>query len=403
MESFEYFAEFSAAAYCRPNHSSEPGTLVKCSSALCPTLETNAATIFRNFEVGIRDIVGLVASDDATKSIVVSFRGTNSLQNWIANLDYKKVKINTWPECDNCKLHGGWWKSWKDVRKIVKKAVKELMDQHPDYRIVTTGHSLGGAIAQIAAADMRATEGIGVDAYTYGSPRIGNPEASEFITNQTLGRNYRVTHKHDIVTNFPPLFKNYRHVSPEYNFRDYNQKPEDFKVYEGGYNYGGATKKLGVGSPTHHRYYLVQGRMSSCSSFEAIPWFRLVGKENVKKLEKAGFSLKKPKKLEKGGSSEEEVLEKGDTSEEEELVKREEDDDEEWDLFDEDGPDMDLEYWDSFINSYMQQGDLYESYPDSGFWDLNWDTIGILPVESGIHDTPRLRSKVYGSESPPQP
>jgi hypothetical protein len=93
-------------------------------------------------------------------------------------------------------------------------AVSAAQAANPTYRLVVTGHSLGGAVATLATAYLRAA-GFPADLYTYGSPRVGNLALAEFVTNQA-GAEYRVTHTDDPVPRLPPISFNYRHVSPEY-------------------------------------------------------------------------------------------------------------------------------------------------------------------------------------------
>ncbi len=80
--------------------------------------------------------------------------------------------------------------------------------------MVATGHSLGGAVATLAAAYLRAA-GNAVDLYTYGSPRVGNDAFANFVSAQA-GLEIRVTHLDDPVPRLPPLLFSYRHTSPEY-------------------------------------------------------------------------------------------------------------------------------------------------------------------------------------------
>jgi hypothetical protein len=47
LPEFTYFAEFSAAAYCDPNH--VPNTEVKCGKNICPTIEKNNVTTIIEF------------------------------------------------------------------------------------------------------------------------------------------------------------------------------------------------------------------------------------------------------------------------------------------------------------------------------------------------------------------
>ena len=60
-----------------------------------------------------------------------------------------------------------------------------------------TGHSLGGALATIAAARAGDFRGL----YTFGSPRVGN---ADFAAALASGSCYRVVHHDDIVARLPP-------------------------------------------------------------------------------------------------------------------------------------------------------------------------------------------------------
>jgi alpha-beta hydrolase superfamily lysophospholipase len=41
------------------------------------------------------------------------------------------------------------------VRDEILKAVKETHEEYPNFKVVSTGHSLGGAIATLAVAELR--------------------------------------------------------------------------------------------------------------------------------------------------------------------------------------------------------------------------------------------------------
>jgi hypothetical protein len=51
---------------------------------------------------------------------------------------------------------------------------------------------------------------------TFGSPRVGNPTTAAFITAQTNGATYRITHLNDPVPRLPPADFGFQHVEPEY-------------------------------------------------------------------------------------------------------------------------------------------------------------------------------------------
>lgn len=113
-----------------------------------------------------------------------------------------------------CLAHAGFYASWGEVASRTLAAVRAAKAANPTYKVVATGHSLGGAVATLAAAYIRQA-GIAADLYTYGSPRVGNVAFVAFVTDQPGGE-YRVTHTDDPVPRLPPILLNYRHTSPEY-------------------------------------------------------------------------------------------------------------------------------------------------------------------------------------------
>ncbi|KUL88017.1 hypothetical protein ZTR_03992 [Talaromyces verruculosus] len=136
-----------------------------------------------------------------------------NLENWIANLDIPLIDASS--ICSGCKVHEGFWNTWETVASDVTSQIESALSAYPNYTLVATGHSLGGALAAIAATVFRAS-GYTVQLYNYGQPRIGNLALADFITSETSGTNYRVTHSDDIVPKLPPKLLGYDHFSPEY-------------------------------------------------------------------------------------------------------------------------------------------------------------------------------------------
>jgi hypothetical protein len=97
-------------------------------------------------------------------------------------------------------------------------AVTAARAENPTFKIVATGHSLGGAMASLAAGALRA-EGTSVDLYTYGAPKPGNDELAQFLGTTDKGTSYRVVTNQDPVPNLPPripLVLPYAVLLPEY-------------------------------------------------------------------------------------------------------------------------------------------------------------------------------------------
>ncbi|KAL9612996.1 MAG: hypothetical protein Q9167_002429 [Letrouitia subvulpina] len=242
FENLKFFAQFAAAAYC-PENNKDPtgGTKLTCPKGnTCPLVEADNVTTVIEFENSRRtDVTGYLAIDTTKSLIVLSFRGSHSLPNWITNIRF--LPINTPNICPTCSVSRGFYESWTEAKPSVLAALNRTQASYPSYKLIVTGHSLGGAIAAIAAAEIR-NLGTNADLYTYGQPRIGEAEVSQFITDQNKGGNYRVTHTNDLVPKLPgqgfpvsPVF-NFKHISPEYFItspNDVEVKKEDIMVYEG--------------------------------------------------------------------------------------------------------------------------------------------------------------------------
>ncbi|KAI1469729.1 alpha/beta-hydrolase [Daldinia caldariorum] len=205
----KFFSQYAGASYC--NSEVDLGSIVTCAENTCPDVTAAGAKVVATFSGHLTDIQGFVATDDKNELIVVSIRGTHSIRNWIADLSFVPLPCHL---VDGCLMHTGFHVSWKEIEDKLLKGVAAAKKANPSYEIIFTGHSLGGAVATVAAGYAR-EKGYKLDLYTYGSPRVGNKALVDFITAQPGGE-YRVTHSDDPVPRLPPIFADYRHTSPEY-------------------------------------------------------------------------------------------------------------------------------------------------------------------------------------------
>ena len=97
-------------------------------------------------------------------------------------------------------MHLGFWETYDDVSAEVLAAAKHLKGKYPKAKTLVTGHSLGGAVAHLAAVDFTKL-GYKVDYFfTYGSPRIGTHEFAVWFTSYVSAtEHWRVTHYRDMV------------------------------------------------------------------------------------------------------------------------------------------------------------------------------------------------------------
>lgn len=108
----------------------------------------------------LTDVTGYVATDATNNLTVISFQGTESKKQTQADLNLYLKNISH--ICAGCTTHTGFWQSWDEARTLVIKHTRESQIKFPNNRIIVTGHSLGGAIATLAAAELRSS-GVPID------------------------------------------------------------------------------------------------------------------------------------------------------------------------------------------------------------------------------------------------
>jgi len=144
--------------------------------------------------------------------IIFSFRGAtpSAGRNWITDLNSQRMP---YPGLKGATVHKGFYNSYLSISKLITRAAKSLLANCQNCHIYVTGHSLGGAIATLAAADLY-TLTPDLTVYTYGSPRVGD-EAFATYYDKIVPDTYRLVHNHDLVPHIPQRFLGFRHVSRE--------------------------------------------------------------------------------------------------------------------------------------------------------------------------------------------
>ncbi|OAA52957.1 lipase precursor [Cordyceps fumosorosea ARSEF 2679] len=210
MNNLRFYAQHGAAAYCNAEGPS-PGSSVACSGGECDDVMRNGATIISTFQGSSTGIAGYVSVDKTRQEIVFAARGSHNVRNFITDL------LFTQRDCDfapGCKVHNGFAESWNEISAAATSAIKEGLKANPGYRLVITGHSLGGAVATLGGAYLRRS-GFQSVIYTFGTPRVGN-EVFAYFANSQRGGLFRVTHIDDPVPRLPPMIFGYRHSGTEY-------------------------------------------------------------------------------------------------------------------------------------------------------------------------------------------
>ena len=133
----------------------------------------------------------------------VIFPGTASAQDWLTDLKVRKI---AWGET---RAHRGFATAFRSVAGPLLAHLKSAR------QIIITGHSLGGALATLAA-DLCSEAGLPVAAvYTFGSPRVGNGPFARAYNARLAHCTFRVVNARDPVPHVPWLLGTYRHVDTQ--------------------------------------------------------------------------------------------------------------------------------------------------------------------------------------------
>lgn len=133
------------------------------------------------------------------------FRGTDDALDMLANLDTRQQAAFV----AGARVHSGFLHRYMAVRD----EARHFFDGHDFTSLVVTGHSLGGALATIAALDLAdAYPWASVGCVTFGAPRVGNATFAAHFDARLGARHWRVFHERDPVPMLP-MGPWYQHVS----------------------------------------------------------------------------------------------------------------------------------------------------------------------------------------------
>lgn len=145
--------------------------------------------------------------------LAMVFRGTDNMisgwkevaKDWLDNL-------NVVPEeALFGSFHRGFWNATQDIWDNMDNAYKEARKEKKRPLFIT-GHSLGGAMATIAASIFIHADSPFTSVYTFGQPRVMRIEAARIFNAEAGARFFRFQNNSDIVTRIPARCMDYRHV-----------------------------------------------------------------------------------------------------------------------------------------------------------------------------------------------
>lgn len=132
----------------------------------------------------------------ATDNVVlVAFRGTTSVQDWLADLNIFSTD----------RPYGTVHRGFRNAFAVVEPQLRAEVQKFAEKPVLITGHSLGGALAVIAAAEWQGVFDVRW-LYTYGQPAVGKGSFPGFMNHHYGAKYIRVVNDDDIVPQIPPTY-----------------------------------------------------------------------------------------------------------------------------------------------------------------------------------------------------
>ncbi|MBW4520452.1 MAG: lipase family protein [Scytolyngbya sp. HA4215-MV1] len=174
-----------------------------------------------------------VLLDAPGANLYIVFRGSEKRADWNTNFDIQE-EVADFQEAviqeqivDNrepiypyagesksgAKMHRGFVSAYMSVREQIHTYLKN----YTAATVIVTGHSLGGALATLAAVDVQYNfaSKFKIEVYTFGAPRVGNGGFRDSF-NRRVPDSYRFVYGMDIVPALPRPWQGYSHVDKEY-------------------------------------------------------------------------------------------------------------------------------------------------------------------------------------------
>lgn len=161
---------------------------------------------------GFTDTQVAVLNQLNSDRLYIVFRGSDKPIDWINNFQFRQQIYPYSDDNPDVRFHRGFMMAYFAVRQ----QLLEAMDKFVGQRVIVTGHSLGGALATIAALDIQYNLGnkrdLSFEVYTFGAPRVGNQAMVESY-NGRIANSHRFIYGWDIVTRIPRTWQGFDHVA----------------------------------------------------------------------------------------------------------------------------------------------------------------------------------------------
>ncbi|KAJ7887706.1 alpha/beta-hydrolase [Mycena leptocephala] len=205
-------AQFARVAYC-----SGASITTWTYGAPCDALKN----ITPRSPGAVRPILYYIAHDAVDQSLVVAHEGTDA-KNILSILNDAQFGLAE-RSTENITVHDGFQQTFERTGDSLLAGVMDGLKSTGVKKIVVTGHSLGAALATMAAVMIKDAVDPSVDVSMtgFGLPRGGNQGWADFLDSQ-LGLTF-VSNQNDLVPTVPPKFLGFQHSSGKIHIVDDSQ------------------------------------------------------------------------------------------------------------------------------------------------------------------------------------
>jgi triacylglycerol lipase len=151
---------------------------------------------------------GWLCLDDANQRLIIAFRGTELLHEWIDNFDF--IPSPYAPIPGRGTVHQGFQLVYYSIRANLRNLVQRNAPARKN--LLITGHSPGGALCALTAPDLLndIAANLAPVVYTWAEPRVGHDDFVSFYDTH-VNVCYRITNVWDVVPHLPPDLAGYEH------------------------------------------------------------------------------------------------------------------------------------------------------------------------------------------------
>jgi predicted lipase len=169
------------------------------------------------------DSEGFVYHDDA--QAILAFRGSQTLGDWLYNAN---VELVAWDGPG--RVHHGFLAALDACWSGIAEAAQQLAGQKP---LLLTGHSLGGAMAMLAADRLHRLGAPAAAVVTFGSPKVGDEVFAAAYGENYAGRSVSLLNQGDPVPWLPVLNSEFALAGESFQFShsgDLNPRPPQWQA-----------------------------------------------------------------------------------------------------------------------------------------------------------------------------